>query len=180
MHQGQWLKKELKRTELYGKTLGILGMGRIGTEIARRANAFGMTVLGFDPFVNTSEYADMKSDMGDVLRAADYLSLNMPLTDDTKEIINKKTLAQCKDGVYIINTGRGKCVIEEDVAEALARGKLAGYGNDVWYSDPPENSPLVKAPNVIMTPHIGASTKENLLRIGDIIVQLISQYTGNK
>jgi D-3-phosphoglycerate dehydrogenase len=180
MHQGQWLKKELKRTELYGKTLGILGMGRIGTEIARRANAFGMTVLGFDPFVNTSEYAEMKSDMGDVLRAADYLSLNMPLTDDTKGIINKKTLAQCKDGVYIINTGRGKCVIEEDVAEALASGKLAGYGNDVWYSDPPENSPLVKAPNVIMTPHIGASTKENLLRIGDIIVQLISQYTGNK
>lgn len=178
MRQGQWLKKELKRTELYGKTLGILGVGRIGTEIAKRARAFGMTVIGFDPFVNTNEYAEMKSDMNDVLKAADYISLNMPLTDDTKGIINKKTLALCKDGTYIINTGRGKCVVEEDVAEALRSGKLAGYGNDVWYSDPPENSPLVNAPNVIMMPHVGASTKENLLRIGDIIVQLISQYTG--
>lgn len=178
MRQGKWIKKELKRTELYGKTLGILGVGRIGTEIAKRAKAFGMTVVGFDPFVNTNEYAEMKSDMNDVLKAADYISLNMPLTDDTKGIINKKTLALCKDGAYIVNTGRGKCVVEEDIAEALKSGKLAGYGNDVWYSDPPDNSALVNAPNVIMTPHIGASTKENLLRIGDIIVQLISQYTG--
>jgi D-3-phosphoglycerate dehydrogenase len=176
MREGQWLKKELKRTELHGKTLGILGVGRIGGEIARRAGAFGMTVIGYDPYVKSSPFADMKASLDDVLAQSDYISLNMPLTDETKGMINKKTIAKCKDGAFIVNTGRGRCVVEEDVAEALTSGKLAGYGTDVWYSDPPENSPLVGAPNVTMTPHIGASTKENLLRIGEIIDQLIGEY----
>jgi len=176
MHEGQWLKKELKRTELYGKTLGILGLGRIGTELATRAKAFGMDVVAYDPFVSSSEAADMKSSMDEVLAAADYISLNMPLTDDTKGVINKKTLAKVKDGAYIFNTGRGKCVVEEDLVEALKSGKLGGYATDVWYSDPPENSALMSAPNVIMTPHIGASTKENLLRIGEIIDQQIGEF----
>jgi D-3-phosphoglycerate dehydrogenase len=118
----------------------------------------------------------MKKDMKEVLAEADYVSLNMPLTGETKGLINKNSLAMCKDGCYIINTGRGKCVVEEDVVDALNTGKLSGYGNDVWYSDPPEDSPLVKHPNVVMTPHIGASTRENLLRIGEIIDQLIGQY----
>lgn len=180
MKKGEWLKKELKRTELYKKTLGILGMGRIGTEIGLRAKAFGMDVIAYDPFVHHHNVAEMKKDIKEVLSQSDYLSLNMPLTDDTRGILNKDTLAMCKDGVYIVNTGRGKCVIEEDVAAALQNGKIAGYGNDVWYSDPPENSPLVNAPNVIAIPHIGASTNENLLRIGDIIDQLIGDYVGKK
>lgn len=173
---GQWMKKELKRTELYGKTLGVLGIGRIGTEIAARARAFGMTVIAYDPYVKSHDVADMKPTLTDVLSRSDYISLNMPLTDETTGIINKETLKHCKDGAYIVNTGRGKCIIEDDVAAALASGKLAGYGNDVWYSDPPENSPLINAPNVVMTPHIGSSTKENLLRIGDIIIELIDDY----
>jgi len=176
MHKGEWRKKELKRTELYGKTLGIMGLGRIGQEIAKRASAFGMKVVAYDPFVESSEVAEVKKDMKEVLSQADYVSLNMPLLDDTKGIINKDTLAMCKDGAFMVNTGRGKCVVEEDVAEALKSGKLAGFGNDVWYSDPPEKTPLTAAPNVTLTPHIGASTKENLLRIGDIIDQLIGEY----
>jgi len=176
MREGLWLKKELKRTELFGKTLGVLGVGRIGSEIAKRGQAFGMNVQGFDPYVTENPYAEMKKSMDDVLSGSDYISLNMPLTDETRNIINKNSIAKCKDGAYIINTGRGRCVVEEDVAEALKNGKLAGYGNDVWYSDPPEKSPLIDAPNVIMTPHIGASTKENLLRIGEIIDQLIGEY----
>jgi D-3-phosphoglycerate dehydrogenase len=177
MHEGKWLKKQLKRSELYGKTLGILGMGRIGHEVGRRAKAFGMHVLAYDPYVDSSEVAEIKQDMKEILGQSDYISLNMPLTDKTRGMINKETLAQCKDGAYIVNTGRGKCVIEEDMVEALNSGKIAGYGNDVWYSDPPENTPLMNAPNVIMTPHIGASTKENLLRISEIIDQLIGEYT---
>jgi len=178
MKEGQWLKKELKRTELMGKTLGILGVGRIGSELAARAKAFGMKVIGYDPFVEESDQVEMKPSMKDVLNAADYVSMHMPLTDDTKGVINKKTLAEFKDGAYLVNTGRGKCVVEEDLVEALKSGKIAGYGNDVWYSDPPENSPLIGAPNVILTPHIGASTKENLLRIGEVIDRLIGEYTG--
>jgi D-3-phosphoglycerate dehydrogenase len=151
-------------------------MGRIGTEIGKRAKAFGMKVVGYDPFVETSTVAEMKKNLKDVLSQSDYVSLNMPLTDDTKGMINKETLALCKDGARFVNTGRGKCVIEEDVAEALRNGKLAGYASDVWYSDPPENTPLLDAPNVLAMPHIGASTKENLLRIGEIVDQLIGDY----
>lgn len=180
MHEGKWLKKELKRTELYGKTLGILGMGRIGTELGKRAKAFGMTVIAYDPFVKTHELATMVPSMKALMQKSDYISMHMPLTDDTKGIINKTTLADCKNGAYIINTGRGKCVIEEDMVEALKSGKIAGYATDVWYSDPPENSPLMSAPNVVMTPHIGAETKENLLRIGVIVDQIVGDFAAGK
>jgi D-3-phosphoglycerate dehydrogenase len=180
MKEGQWLKKELKRTELHGKTLGILGMGRIGTELGLRAKAFGMHVLAYDPYVTASEVAEMKKTIKEVISASDYVSLHMPLTDETKGIINKNTLADFKRGAFLINTGRGKCVVEEDLVEALKSGQIAGYGNDVWYSDPPENSPLLNAPNCILTPHIGASTSENLLRIGEIIDKLIGEYVYSK
>ncbi|NHZ87388.1 MAG: hydroxyacid dehydrogenase [Planctomycetia bacterium] len=176
MHEGKWIKKEMKRTELYQKTLGIIGMGRIGTELAKRAIAFGMTVVAYDPFVKSSDFAEMKTTMKDVFQISDYVSLHLPLTDETKGLINAETLKEFKDGAYLINTGRGKTIIEEDIVEALKSGKLKAFGNDVWYSDPPENTVLVDAPNVTMMPHLGASTKENLLRIGDIIEELIGAY----
>ncbi len=176
MAEGKWEKKQLKRTELFKKTLGVLGMGRIGTEIGLRGKAFGMDVIAYDPFVESSKVATMKGSVKDVLAESDYVSLNMPLTDETKGMINTDTLAGCKDGVYFFNTGRGKCVAEEDMVVALKSGKVAGYGTDVWYSDPPETNPFAGLDNVVMTPHIGASTKENLLRIGDIIDELIGEY----
>tara|TARA_B100001013_G_scaffold343046_1_gene270045 strand:- start:683 stop:1561 length:879 start_codon:yes stop_codon:yes gene_type:complete len=176
MRAGQWAKKELKRSELYEKTLGIVGLGRIGTELAKRANAFGMKVVAYDPFVESSEVATMKSDLKDVLNNSDYVTLHLPLTGETKGLINAEMLKEFKDRAYLINTGRGKTIVEEDVVEALKSGKLAGFGNDVWYSDPPKNTPLIDAPNVIMLPHLGASTKENLLRIGDIIESIIRDF----
>ena len=176
MRVGQWAKKKLKRTELYKKILGIVGLGRIGTELAKRAAAFGMNVVAYDPFVDSSEVATIKPDLKDVLNNSDYISLHLPLTEETKGIIDGEILNEFKDGAYLINTGRGKTIVEEDVVEALKSGKLAGFGNDVWYSDPPENTPLIDAPNVIMLPHLGASTKENLLRIGDIIESIIRDF----
>lgn len=176
MMKGDWRKKEIKRTELYKKTLGLIGIGRIATEVAKRAKAFDMKVVAFDPYVKKSEFAEMKS-LDEVLAESDYISLHTPLTDETKGMINKSSIAKMKDGAIIINTGRGKCVIEEDVVQALKDGKLAGYGNDVWYSDPPESSPFVGAPNVVLLPHIGASSKENLLRIGDIVVEIIEEFS---
>jgi D-3-phosphoglycerate dehydrogenase len=178
MHEGKWLKKEMKRTELYLKTLGIIGMGRIGTELAKRAIAFGMEVVAYDPFVKSSDFADMKSSMKDVLNVSDYVSMHLPLTDETKGLINTETLKEFKDGAYLINTGRGKTINEDDIKVALESGKLKAFGNDVWYSDPPENTVLVDAPNVTMLPHLGASTNENLLRIGDIIEELIGDYVS--
>ena len=179
MREGKWLKKELKRTELYGKTLGIIGLGRIGNVLAKRGTAFGMTVVAYDPFVENSDYADMKPEMKDVFNIANYVSLHMPLIDSTIGVINSKTLKEFKDGSFLINTGRGKTIIEEDVADALQSGKLAGFGNDVWYSDPPTFNPFADLPNVLMMPHLGASTKENLLRIGEIVENIISEYVNN-
>ena len=180
MRNGEWKKKALKRTELYKKNLGLIGCGKIGTEVAKRAAACGMQVSTYDPYITENEYATVVKDLDGLLASSDYISLHTPITPETQGMINKDTIARMKDGVYIINTGRGKCVVEEDVAEALQSGKIAGYGNDVWYSDPPENSPLVNAPNLTMLPHIGASTKENLLRIGDIIEGQIEAFAGGK
>jgi len=181
LRECKWLKKELKRTELYGKTLGLVGMGLIATEVAKRAKAFGMKVIAYRKSGKPSEFSEVKSSLEEMLKEADYVSLHTPLTDDTKAMINKDTIAMMKDGAYLVNTGRGKCILEEDVVEALNSGKLAGYGADVWYSDPPaDDCPILKAPNVVMTPHLGASSKENLLRIGDIVEEKISEYLKNK
>ncbi len=181
MKEGKFLKKELKRTELLGKTLGLVGIGNIGHEVAVRARAFGMRVLAYDPYVKQSQSAILVASLKELLPQADYVSLHVPLTEETKGLINKQTLALMKDGAFLINTGRGKCVVEEDVAEALRSGKLAGYATDVYSSEPPEpGNPLLSAPNTLLTPHIGASSKENLLRIGDEVVKLLEEYTGKR
>ncbi|MBU0982803.1 MAG: hydroxyacid dehydrogenase [candidate division Zixibacteria bacterium] len=181
MREKTWAKKELKRTELLGKTLLVLGMGRIGSALAARAKAFGMKVLGYDPYVYFTDAAEMRSDVDAALGEADYISMHMPLLPATKEFINKDRIAKMKDGVFIVNTGRGKCINEADMAEALKSGKIAGFGNDVWYSDPPEwDTPLLSAPNCLFAPHIGASTKENMGRIGVIAEQIIATYKAAK
>ena len=173
MTNREWLKKTLKRTELMGKTLGLIGAGNIGTELARRAIAFGMRVIAYDPLLKNHECVDLVS-LEELFVEADYISLHVPLTDSTREMFNTETFAQLKDGVVIINTARGKCISEKDMAEALESGKVRAYATDVWNSDPPDEScPLFDAPNVIMTPHLGASSGENMLRIGDVVVRIL-------
>jgi D-3-phosphoglycerate dehydrogenase len=180
MRQGKWIKKELKRTELHSKTLGILGLGRIGLCLAARASAFQMKVLGWHPDVYFTDVAEICPDMDDVLRRSDYISLHMPLLPATQGVINKESLAKFKDGAFLVNTARGKLIVEEDVAEALKSGKLGGYATDVWYSDPPGESVLFDAPNTVFMPHVGASTPENMARIGIIIEREIENYLAGK
>ena len=177
MKQGKWLKKELERTELCGKTLGLVGIGRIAREVAVRAAAFGMKVIAYDKYVAASDVATMMS-LDEVFAKADYLSLHTPLTDETRGMINKDSIGKMKNGVRLINTCRGQVVVEEDVAAALQSGKMAGYATDVFYKEPPEGSPLLSAPNVVLTPHLGASTEENLLRLGDSIENRIRNYAS--
>jgi D-3-phosphoglycerate dehydrogenase len=177
MAEGKFLKNELKRTELFKKTLGLVGAGAIATEVAKRAAAFGMRVIAFDPFLKEHPIAELVSSLEALVTDADYISMHTPLTDETKGMINSALISKMKDGAVIINTGRGKCINEKDLAEALASGKLRAYGTDVWFSDPPPpDCPLLKAPNVFMAPHIGASTKENLGRIGDEVVAILSEF----
>ena len=176
MKEREWLKKQLKRNELMGKTLGLIGAGNIGTELARRAIAFGMRVIAYDPLLKSHECVDLVS-LEELFAQSDYLSLHVPLTDQTRGMINTETMAQMKDGVVIINTARGGCVNEEDMVEALKLEKVRAYATDVWYSDPPDAScPLYDAPNVLMTPHLGASSRENMLRIGDVVVRILEDF----
>jgi D-3-phosphoglycerate dehydrogenase len=180
MKEGKWLKKELKRTELYQKTLGLIGLGRIGTEVAIRAKAFGMRVIAHDVFVKSSPHAELVT-LDALLAQSDYISFHTPLTDETRGMVNAALIAKMKPGVILINTGRGKVINEADLTAALASGHVRAYGTDVWESDPPPpTSPLLTASNVFMAPHIGASSTENLLRIGDIIVEILEQNYGKK
>ena len=176
MKEGKFLKSELKRTELFKKTLGLIGAGAIASEVAKRAQAFGMTVLAYDPFLKEHPIAQLVS-LDELAAKADVISMHTPLTDDTKGMINAPFLAKAKDGLILINTGRGKCIVEADVVAALASGKLRAYGTDVWPCDPPlADCPLLSAPNVFMAPHIGASSKENLGRIGDEVVLILQDF----
>lgn len=176
MREGKWLKAELERTELYGKTLGILGMGRIGTALAVRARAFNMRVLAWHPDVFYSDFAEIIGPIDEVLAQSDYLSMHIPLLPDTKGMVNKNLLAKVKKGAYMINTGRGETVVEQDVVEALKSGQLGGFATDVWYSDPPVDSPLMSAPNTLFTPHLGASSVENMVRISAIAEMIIADF----
>jgi phosphoglycerate dehydrogenase-like enzyme len=177
LKQGRFLKKELKRTELYGKTLGLVGAGLIGTEVARRAQAFGMKVLAYDPQIANHALAELVDDLDELLLRADFVSFHVPATAETRGLVNEHTIAKMKDGVVLVNTARGSIVMEPDLAQALASGKVRAYATDVFLSDPPDpNSPLLSAPNVLMTPHLGGSSRENLLRIGDIVVELLGKW----
>lgn len=176
MRRREWLKKELKRTELMGKTLGLVGAGNIGTELARRAIAFGMRVIAYDPLIKNHECVDLVS-LENLYEQSDFVSLHVPLTDETRGMINAGSIAAMKDGVVIVNTARGGCVVEDDLVEALNSGKVRTYATDVWYSDPPDAScPLYDAPRVIMTPHLGASSRENMLRIGDVVIRILEDF----
>lgn len=180
MREGKWLKAELERTELHGKTLAILGMGRIGTALAIRARAFRMNILAWHPDVYFSDFATIIQDIEEAVSQADYVSMHIPCLPETRGIINKALLTHFKTGSYLINTGRAETVVDEDVVEALKSGKLAGFATDVWYSDPPVNSPLMTAPNMIMVPHLGASSKENMLRIGEMAEKIVAEYVKEK
>ncbi len=174
----EWLKKQLKGRELYGKTLGLVGIGRIGTEVAKRAKAFGMNVIATRESGKPSEYAEIV-ELDELLEKSDIISLHVPLTEETNGIINKENIEKMKDGVVLINNARGKNVIEKDLAEALKSGKVRYAGIDVYQQEPPEGSPLLSVENILLTPHLGAQTYENMGRIGDIVYGIIKNFESS-
>ena len=177
MKQGKWLKKQLKRTELYGKTLCLVGMGNIAVETAKRAKAFGMKTVAYRRSGKPNEWADVKPTLAEAVNGADYISLHTPLTPETRDMINAAVIDVMKDGVIVVNTGRGACVNAEDMTAALVSRKVRAYATDVWPSDPPaEDYPILSAPNTIMVPHLGASSKENLNRIGEEVISIIDSH----
>src|SRR6476469_8157905 len=175
---GRWDRKNLEGVELYNKTLGIIGMGRIGSELSRRAIAFGMRVLAFDPYLSASRarslQVELAEEIGDLLAAADFISLHTPLTAETRHILNAERLAKTKRGVRIINCARGGLIDEQALADAMSSGHVAGAALDVFETEPlPSDSPLRKIPNLVLTPHLGASTAEAQESVGIEIAQSI-------
>lgn len=179
MHAGKWEKKSLQGTELRGKTLGIVGLGRIGMEVARRARAFGMELVGHDPFVSASvakEQGIRLATLDEVYAAADYITLHVGLTPQTNGMINAGSIAKMKKGVRLVNCARGELVNETDLARALEQGQVASAGIDVFLEEPPKNSPLLALSNVILTPHVGGSTYEAQEAVGVQIARQVKEY----
>lgn len=172
---GEWRRSEFVGVQLYRKTLGIIGFGRIGRLVARRAQAFGMDVIAFDPFVSEEvgrELGVTLVDMDDLLAQSDYISLHTAYTEETDKMINAESIAQMKDGVRLINAARGKLIDEAALAEALKSGKVAAAAVDVYHQEPPQDSPLLGLPNILHTPHLGASTVEAQR---DVATQIVDQ-----
>ncbi|OYD15583.1 3-phosphoglycerate dehydrogenase [candidate division WOR-3 bacterium JGI_Cruoil_03_51_56] len=165
MRQGKWEKKKLKGTELFGKTLGIIGSGRIGTELAKRADAMGMNVLIVDPYIKKCAVGEIRT-LEQMLPKADYISIHVPLGDETYHMVNKAIFNKMKDGVIFVNASRGGIVDEDALYEACKSGKIGVAAIDVYEKEPLKDSPLYTLPNVIGTPHLGAQTKEGQIRAG--------------
>ena len=176
LKQGRWERSKWGGVELEGKTLGVLGFGRIGQQVARRAVGLGMQVVAYDPFVAEERFRELGVEHAptedDVLGAADFLTLHSPLTDETRGMINRETIAKMKDGARIVNAARGALIDEEALAEALTSGKLAGAALDV-FSKEPYDGPLLQLDDVVVTPHLAASTDEAQDRAGMIIAEQV-------
>src|ERR1700722_12729346 len=181
MVAGKWDRKLFQGVELAGKTLGVLGMGRIGTEVAKRAIAFGMRVIAYDPYLTEERAkaigAEFAASLDDVYLNSDFITVHMPVTKETKEMLNAAAFAKMKPGVKIVNCARGEIISEADLIAALESGKVAGAALDVFSVEPlPADHPFRAQPNLILTPHLGASTEEAQEKCGIEVAEVIAGY----
>lgn len=176
MRNGQWNKKQYKGSEIAGKTLGIIGMGRIGKALAGKAEALGMKIIYTDALGKQDNLAYEFMDLDNLLKVSDYVSLHVPYNKDKGALISDREISMMKDGAVIINCARGKVVDEEALLKALNSGKLAGAGIDVFEQEPSENMALINHERVSVTPHIGASTKEAQERIGKEVAAIVIDF----
>ena len=179
MKTGKWEKKKFMGVELFNKTLGVIGIGNIGSQVAKRMQAFGMNVIAYDPFLSEDTANTMgveKVNIKELFKRSDFITIHTPLTPETKYLINKKSIRTMKDGVRIINCARGGIINETDLYDAIVSGKVAGAALDVFEKEPPENNPLLSLDNFICTPHLGASTKEAQENVAVAVAEQIVDY----
>ena len=179
MKAGKWEKKKFMGVELFNKTLGVIGIGNIGSQVAKRMQAFGMNVIAYDPFLSEDTANTMgveKVDIKELFKRSDFITIHTPLTPETKYLINKKSIRIMKEGVRIINCARGGIINETDLYDAIVSGKVAGAALDVFEKEPPENNPLLSLDNFICTPHLGASTKEAQENVAVAVAEQIVDY----
>lgn len=179
--EGKWIRTT--GSELYGKTIGIVGLGAIGKRVAKCCSGFDMKVLSYDPFMNEEycrENGIISTTLKDLLANSDFITLHLPLNDSTRHLIDKKAIALMKKGAILVNASRGGIIDEDAAYEALKSGHLGGLGLDAFEQEPPENSPLFGLDNVVLTPHAGAHTKEAVDRMAEMAVEnLIEMLEGH-
>jgi D-3-phosphoglycerate dehydrogenase len=178
-HAGKWEKSRFVGVELYAKTLGLVGCGNIGSIVADRAQGLKMKVIAYDPFLSPERAVDLgveKVDLDTLLARADFISLHTPLTDQTRNLIDKTALAKCKPGVRIVNCARGGLIVEEDLKVALDSGQVAGAALDVFPTEPATENVLFGHPNVVCTPHLGASSTEAQLNVAIQVAEQMSDF----
>ena len=177
LREGKWDRKRFMGTQLAGKALGVIGLGRVGTEVAKRAVAFGMRVVGYDPYFEPQRLKDVDvtlvEKLCDLLSQCDFITVHTPLTEDTRGMIGDREFALMKPGARVINCARGGIVDEEALARALTAGKVAGAALDVFTQEPPTGSPLLGLANVVVTPHLAASTEEAQIAVACEAAQLM-------
>ncbi len=179
MKAGKWEKKKFMGVELYHKTLGIVGLGNIGSQVAKKAQGLEMNVIAYDPFLSEEKAKATgirKVSLDELFAQSDFITIHTPMTAETKGIINSKTISRMKDGVRIINCARGGIINEADLYEALKSGKVAGAALDVFEKEPPESNPLLTLDNVVCTPHLGASTEEAQENVAVAVAEQIADY----
>ena len=179
MAAGKWEKKKFMGIELFNKTLGIIGLGKIGSEVAKRAQGLGMHVIAYDPFLNEEKAAEMgivKGEISDIMKRADFITVHTPLTAETKGLFNAETMKICKKGVVLINCARGGIINEKDLLDALNSGQVGAAALDVFEVEPPVNNPLVGHEKVVCTPHLGASTEEAQENVAVAVAEQIVDY----
>jgi D-3-phosphoglycerate dehydrogenase / 2-oxoglutarate reductase len=176
LKQGRWDRKLFMGCELHGKTLGLVGFGRIGKEVARRARAFGMDILVSDPAISAEdakEYNAKIVGLDDVFKLSDYISVHVPALPTTKDLINKERIGMMKQTASIVNTSRGHAIDEQALYDALKEGRIKGAALDVYKSEPPEGSPLPSLENTVCVPHLGANTHEAQIMAGRVVIKKI-------
>mgnify|MGYP001165077108 CR=1 FL=1 len=182
MKEGRWEKKSFQGTELRGKTLGVIGLGRIGQEVVRRARAFEMNVVAYDPYISEQVAKGLRTELlslDQVCQQSDFITLHIPSTSGTENLFNKNRFDQCKQGVCIINTARGSLIDQEALFDAIKSEQVAGAGLDVFPTEPPTHEKLVRLPQVVATPHIAASTKEAQELVGIETATCVHDFLTN-
>jgi D-3-phosphoglycerate dehydrogenase len=172
----KWEKKRFEGEEITGKTLGLIGVGNVGREVAKRASALGMSIIAYDPYIKELEGISLVG-FDELLAQSDYISLHLPMTRETQNMIGTEQFARMKDGARIVNCARGGIINEDALYQALTSGKLAGAALDVFAEEPPLNWQLLKLDNVIGSPHIGAATREAQGRVGAEVAKKLIEFS---
>jgi D-3-phosphoglycerate dehydrogenase / 2-oxoglutarate reductase len=184
MKESEWIKKQLKGTELHGKTLGLIGCGNIGQKTAELAQAFGMNVIGFDPFISKEDLAkkdiEKKEKIEQVMEVSDVISLHLPHTEKTHYIIDKTMLSKMKNSAFLINCARGGTVDESALYDALKNEVIAGAALDVFEEEPPKDTKLTSLDNIVFSPHLGANTKEGQIRAGTVCAEQVMKVLNDE